>query len=72
MLYTDGTTAYSNIALQIASGIGRGNPDFSGGVFSPRVWNGTLFYDQTSVVPEPSAIALLAAGLFKCGAAARG
>ena len=35
------------------------NVPFTGGVFSPRVWNGTMYYD---VIPEPATLGLLLLG----------
>jgi hypothetical protein len=63
MLYTDGSNTYSNSDLSISTGIGKGNPAFTGSTFLNRTWNGTLRYQPTVVVPEPSTVALLASGL---------
>jgi hypothetical protein len=52
---------YQNDNLRLDWGVGvaypfgSGNPD----IFSPRVWNGTVYYE---VVPEPSAFALASLG----------
>lgn len=43
--YTNGgPTTFQNDDLQITTGVGKGNPAFSGGTFFPRQWNGTIFY----------------------------
>jgi hypothetical protein len=62
--YTNGTGSnqnYSdaNLALFLGSAT---NVPFTAPVFSPRVWNGTVFYD---VVPEPTTMTLL--GLVAVG-----
>lgn len=37
--------------------------DDSDGLFSPRVWNGTIEYSaSTAAVPEPSSLAILGIG----------
>jgi PEP-CTERM motif len=59
--YTNGTGSnqnYSdaNLALSLGSA---SNAPFTTPIFAPRIWNGTVYY---SVVPEPSAIALLGLG----------
>lgn len=46
MLYTNGNNIYSNADITLTLGIGRGNPAFSGQIFSPRTWNGTIYYDD--------------------------
>ncbi len=59
--YTNGTGSnqnYSNADLSLSLGSATNVP-FTAPVFSPRVWNGTVYYD---VVPEPSTIALLGLG----------
>jgi len=44
MLYTNGVAAYSNPDLTLTPFYGKGNPAFSGATFSPRTWNGTVYY----------------------------
>lgn len=61
MMYTNGSNSFTNSELQLDLGIGRGNDDFSGGIFSPRTWNGTLHYTE---VPEPSTLAIFALGIM--------
>lgn len=59
--YTNGNGSnqnYSNGDLSLSLG-SASNVPFTAPVFSPRVWNGTVYYD---VVPEPSTIALLGLG----------
>ncbi len=59
--YTNGTGTnqnFSNADLSIALGAAQNVP-FSGSPFTPRVWNGTVFYD---VVPTPASAALLGLG----------
>jgi hypothetical protein len=49
--YTNGTGAneiYSNGDLLLECKTGQGSPAFSGTTFSPRVWNGTIYYDTLS------------------------
>lgn len=75
MNYTNGTAAGSVFAdngeLQILEGLGKGYP--FGSSFSPRVWNGSIYYDLTQVagVPEPTPLALLALGLIGIALSAR-
>lgn len=60
--YTNGTGAnqfYQNADLSLTLGAAS-NVLFSGSAFTPRVWNGTIYYN---VVPEPAALALLGLGL---------
>jgi len=50
----DGTNQiYSNKSLEIRPGSGTGNP-FSGFVFSPWVWNGTVYYELGASLPIPT------------------
>jgi hypothetical protein len=59
--YTNGNGSnqnYSNADLSLFLGSATNVP-FTAPVFSPRVWNGTIYY---SVVPEPSTMALLGLG----------
>jgi PEP-CTERM motif-containing protein len=63
MEYTNGTqvgnVAASNADLQILEGSGIGYPFGVDGVYTPRTWNGTIYYQQ---IPEPSSFAMLALG----------
>ncbi len=44
--YTNGSATYSDANLTLTSGTGVGAPVLSGGaVYSPRIWNGTIYYD---------------------------
>lgn len=59
--YTNGNGSnqdYANGDLALRLGDGSNAP-FGGSAFSPRVWNGTIYYD---VVPAPASIALLGLG----------
>jgi len=61
--YTNGTGSnqnYSNSDLALALGTAT-NAFFSPSVFTPRVWNGTVYYD---VVPEPASMAALGLGVL--------
>lgn len=61
--YTNGTGSnqnYSNADLALALG-SASNVAFSGTAFSPRVWNGTIYYN---VVPEPATMAILGLGVL--------
>lgn len=64
--YTNGNGSnqfYSNADLSLNLGAARSTTagPFSGGsLFSPRVWNGTIYYD---VVPEPGTLIALGAGI---------
>lgn len=51
MRYTNGSNIYSNEDIKITTGIGKGDPDFSGSNFDPRTWNGTIYYSTTTTVP---------------------
>lgn len=44
MEYTDGNNVYSDGNLTITTGVGKGEPDFTGSTFEPRTWNGTIYY----------------------------
>jgi len=65
--YTNGTAPghpiFSNDDLSIATGIGKA-PNF-GTNFTPRTWNGTIYYEPAST-PEPASLL----GLFGIGALA--
>lgn len=51
MLYTNGSNVYSNADIKITTGIGKGDPDFSGSNFNSRIWNGTIYYTEGELVP---------------------
>ncbi len=42
--YTDGNNVYDNEVMTITTGIGKGNPAFTGTTFTPRTWNGRILY----------------------------
>lgn len=49
MQYTDGsgpygTDVFENGDLKIITGVGKSGPDFTGTTFTPRIWNGTIYY----------------------------
>jgi hypothetical protein len=61
--YTNGTGAnqsYSNSDLSLSLGAASNAP-FDGAPFSPRVWNGGIYY-RASSVPEPASFAVLGLG----------
>ncbi|MEM6963967.1 MAG: HYR domain-containing protein [Bacteroidota bacterium] len=52
--YTNGNgnnQNYSDSNLSIETGIGRGAPAFTGGIFNPRVWNGNINYTFLAAAP---------------------
>lgn len=63
MLYTNGANTYANGDLSLTLGIGKGDPDFTGGNFLPRTWNGSIYYD-IQAVPEPGSLALVGLALL--------
>ncbi len=75
MDYTDGTSvgavAASNADLTIFEGVGRGNPAFEEGIFTPRVWNGTIEYTlgtgEDTAVPLPAGLPLMLGALATLG-----
>ena len=59
--YTNGNgsnQAYSNADVSLALGTAT-NAFFGPSIFTPRVWNGTIYYN---VVPEPATLAILGLG----------
>jgi hypothetical protein len=64
--YTNGANTYSNPDIQITTGDGLNGSFGSGGVLSPRTWNGKIYYDTApTAVPfefTPSLGFLLAGG----------
>ena len=65
MRYTNGSDIINDGVLSLTLGIGKGDPDFLGSTFTPRIWNGEIDYqlNQVSAIPEPSTWLLLATGL---------
>ena len=52
MQYTNGSNTFMNADLTIQTGIGKGIPDFTGEVFNPRTWNGTIYYSTGALLCE--------------------
>lgn len=44
--YTNGDTPYANSDLSLVPFRGQSAPPFSGSLFSPRIWNGTVYYSD--------------------------
>ncbi|PKP23930.1 MAG: hypothetical protein CVU03_14140, partial [Bacteroidetes bacterium HGW-Bacteroidetes-2] len=44
MNYTNGDNVFSDANITIATGVGKGDPDFTGSTFASRSWNGTIYY----------------------------
>jgi hypothetical protein len=55
--YTNGQNQYVNSEVQLDAGVGKSYP--FGATFSPRTWNGTVYYD---IIPTPGTLALLGLG----------
>lgn len=64
MNYTDGSNTYSDANLQLTAGIGKGEPDFTGSTFTPRIWNGTIHYTLGDAVPVSPWVMLSVFGLI--------
>lgn len=65
VLYTNGSNTFSDSIIQLDLGGGTDDIAFSGNVFSPRTWNGTIDYNtNASAVPAPAVIWLLGSGLI--------
>jgi len=62
--YTDGSNTYSDANLQLTTGIGKGEPDFTGDTFTPRTWNGTIHYAYGDPVPVSPWVILSVFGLI--------
>ncbi|GEM_PF-6349069 len=55
ILYTNGgPQTFSNGELTLTSNTGQGDPAFTGGVFFPRIWNGTVLYSAAESQPVPT------------------
>ncbi|WP_108260470.1 VPLPA-CTERM sorting domain-containing protein [Mangrovicoccus ximenensis] len=64
-----GNVAASNADLTIYEGIGI---EYAfGGIFVPRVWNGTVYYSVDAAVPLPAGLPLAAGGLAMLGLLSR-
>jgi len=46
MQYTNGNLTVQNSDMKIDAGVGKGTPLFTGFTFSPRHWNGTVYYSS--------------------------
>lgn len=45
---TPAGTPFSDASMTIETGVGKGNPDFTGSTFADRGWNGTIHYCTTT------------------------
>ncbi|WP_395146487.1 PEP-CTERM sorting domain-containing protein [Armatimonas sp.] len=62
--YTNGANVFSNADLSLTAGSASNTFLVAGTVFSPRTWNGTIFYTGgAAAAPEPGTLALLALGI---------
>lgn len=62
--YTSGANAYSNADVQLTLGASTSGALFGSSVNTPRTWNGTIYYDAVSGIPEPSTYVASATGLL--------
>jgi len=62
--YTNGANVYSNADVQLTLGASTSGALFGPSVNTPRTWNGTIYYDAASAVPEPSTYVASATGLL--------
>lgn len=69
--YTNGWTTYSNSDLSISEGAGVWGAFGAIETFSPRTWNGSIYYEPTASVPEPTTMALFGLGLVAMAGFAR-
>jgi hypothetical protein len=53
-----GNQNYSNADLSLSFGTATNVP-FTGNIFNPRVWNGTIYYDEAQTVPVANWAVLL-------------
>jgi hypothetical protein len=66
LAYTNGANTFSNADLQLDLGVGKEYPFAS--TFSPRTWNGTVYYDVQQTVPENDTVfGLLTIGALGAG-----
>lgn len=62
--YTNGSNIYNDGVVELELGIGTDDVAFSGGIFTPRTWNGSIEYTSASTVSEPALGALMIMGLI--------
>lgn len=62
--YTNGANVYSNSDVQLTLGASTSSQLFGPAVNTPRTWNGTIYYDAASAIPEPSTYVASATGLL--------
>jgi hypothetical protein len=70
---TEGALAASNSDLSLFTGVGKGDPNFTGSTFNGRTWSGSINYSAggISAVPLPATLPMLAVALFGAGALRR-
>jgi len=69
-MYTGGTGSnqiYNDGALEIRTGSANGSPFSAGLVYTPRVWNGTIYYTQGEPIPTLSEWGLIILSLLLAG-----